>query len=306
MDKLAPSGKSSSRGPFLGTALLPVILVIAGTGIAFASASTEQETPPSDISAPTTTDAETPADPSEAEADTSADSSPDTPDENDPLELKTIPQDPEEQAEREKQKGKKKKDAKKARGAQMSGGRVLARARAALKKDGCKAAAPAYRVAASMGADFEAAQYELGDCLITMSGTTQLETDLFRQEGMFWLNRAAHAGNARAQYRLATLHASPVSGAHDPLTSLKWSLLYNDNPEADLYGQGPLPSTMVPGLMQDLSPEAVAEAEAFVSGFEPITLEKFETKKSDGASDRDDLRREIERRRRQRRRGATR
>ncbi len=160
-----------------------------------------------------------------------------------------------------------------------AGGRVLTEARAKLKKRGCAAAAPAYRVAAAMGEGFEAAQHELGDCLMEMQGATETETALFRQEGLFWLTRAAHAGNARAQRRLAILHASPVAGAHDPAAALKWSLAYGKNPEADLFGRGPLPSTMVEGLIRDLPEDVVADARAFAAEFAPTPLDGYEPPK---------------------------
>ncbi|MBI1391268.1 MAG: hypothetical protein GC152_00875 [Alphaproteobacteria bacterium] len=182
-----------------------------------------------------------------------------------------------------------------------AGGRVLGEARAALRTKGCEAAAPAYRVAAGMGEGFEAAQHELGDCLLTITGRNETETALFRQEGMFWLNRAAFAGNARAQRRLAILHASPIGGAHDQELALSWSLVYGKNPEADLYGQGPLPSTMVEGLMNDLPDAAVVNAKEFAASFEPLVLQSYEPSERSG-KDRgsfEDRREEFERRRRQ-------
>ena len=162
----------------------------------------------------------------------------------------------------------------------QAGGRVLAQARETLKRKGCEAAAPAYRVVAGMGEGFEAAQHELGDCLLTIDGKSEADTQLLRQEGMLWLNRAAHAGNARAQRRLAILHASPIAGAHNPASALKWSLVYKNNPKAELYGAGPVPQTMVDGLMADLSDADVAAAQAFAAGFTAISLPKYKPPKA--------------------------
>lgn len=183
-----------------------------------------------------------------------------------------------------------------------AGGRILGEARAKLRAEGCAAAAPAYRVAAGMGKDFEVAQYELGDCLLTMQGKNAADTAMFRQEGMLWLNRAAYAGNARAQYRLAILHASPVGGQHDPALALQWALAYRKNSQADLYGQGPLPSTMVDGLRRDLPPEAVADAETFAANFTALPLDGYEPALKDGKRDTSfgERQKEFERKRRER------
>ncbi|MEO0398312.1 MAG: hypothetical protein AAF224_02690 [Pseudomonadota bacterium] len=158
----------------------------------------------------------------------------------------------------------------------QAGGRVLAQARATLKKKGCAAAAPAYRVVAGMGEGFEAAQHELGDCLLSIETEDPVEKALFQEEGVFWLKRAAHAGNARAQRKLAILFASPAAGHHAPADALAWALSYESNPEADLYGFGPLPRTMVAGLKGDLDPADVVAAEAFAEGFEELTLAPYE------------------------------
>jgi len=157
------------------------------------------------------------------------------------------------------------------------GGRILADARERLKKNGCAAAAPAYRVAAALGKGMETAQHELGDCLLDMakaSDAADVDRELLREEGLLWLARAAHAGNARAQRSLVMLFASPVAGAHDPAAALRWALTYEKNPEADLYG-GPLPSTLVDGLRSDIPLEDVAAAEAFAAAFQPRHLPAY-------------------------------
>ena len=155
-------------------------------------------------------------------------------------------------------------------------------ARELREKKGCAAAAPAFRVIAGMGEGQEAAQHELAECLLTLQGANDVETALFRQEGEFWLTRAAYAGNARAQRKLAMAMASPANPLHNPKGSLMWSLIYSKNPTADLYGYGPLPGTLVPGLKSSLNETDIAEAERFAAEFVPIMLAKFEGPKRDG------------------------
>jgi TPR repeat protein len=159
---------------------------------------------------------------------------------------------------------------------QDDAGRLVAFARRIRAEKGCLAAAPAFRVAAAMGDGNEAAQHELGECLLDTPGASAVETALFRQEGVFWLTRAAYAGNARAQRRLVLDMAAPANALHDPKAALQWALVYEKNPTADLYGFKELPKTLVPGLRASLSPEAVNEAEAFASGFTTLPLAKFE------------------------------
>lgn len=155
-------------------------------------------------------------------------------------------------------------------------GRLVMHARTLLEEKGCAAAAPAFRVIASMGEGQEAAQHELGECLLTLKGASDMETALFRQEGEFWLSRAAFAGNARAQRKLVMEMASPASPLHDPKGALQWALVYAKNPTAQLYGFGPLPPTLVPGLKASLGEDEIAAAESFAAKFAPVTLAKFE------------------------------
>lgn len=169
-------------------------------------------------------------------------------------------------------------------------GRLIKFARETREKDGCAAAAPAFRVIAGMGEGQESAQHELAECLLTMTGANDAETALFRQEGEFWLTRAAYAGNARAQRKLAMEMASPASALHNAEGSLKWALVYGKNPTADLYGYGPLPPTMVPGLKSALNETDIASAEQFAREFAPVPLAKFEGPKRNGKGGRDSRR----------------
>ncbi len=159
---------------------------------------------------------------------------------------------------------------------QDGAGRLTAFARKLRADKGCTEAAPAFRVVAAMGEGNEAAQHELAECLLEMQGATPTEAALFREEARFWLTRAAYAGNARAQRRLVTDMAAPANALHDPKGALQWALVYEKNPTADLYGFKELPKTLIPGLKASLSPEAVAEAEAFAANFTPLALAKFE------------------------------
>lgn len=160
-------------------------------------------------------------------------------------------------------------------------GRLVSYARKLRETKGCASALAAYRVIAGMGEGNEAAQHELGECLLTIDGASPAETALFRQEGQFWLTRAAYAGNARAQRRLVLDMSAPANALHDTKTALQWALVYDANPTADLYGYKELPTTLVPGLKASLSPEAIAEAEAFAASFTPLYLQKFEAPKRD-------------------------
>lgn len=155
-------------------------------------------------------------------------------------------------------------------------GRLIMFARKLREEKGCADAAPAFRVIAGMGEGQEAAQHELAECLLTMKGANDAETALFRQEGEFWLTRAAFAGNARAQRKLAMEMASPASPIHNAEGSLKWALVYGKNPTADLYGYGPLPPTMIPGLKSSLSEADIVTAEKFAREFTPVLLAKYE------------------------------
>lgn len=164
---------------------------------------------------------------------------------------------------------------------------LLKAARETRDKEGCVAAAPSLRVAAAMGEGKEAAQHELGECLIAMTGASETETRLLHEEGRFWLTRAAYAGNARAQRFLAVEAGGHGTSDSERADALKWALVYGRNAEADLYGYKALPATFVPGLRGALSADAVAEAEAFAKSFTPIPLAAFVPPKISGGADRD-------------------
>lgn len=154
-------------------------------------------------------------------------------------------------------------------------GVLLSHARETRDTRGCAAAAPGLRVVAAMGEGQEPAQHELGDCLLSMTGANATETALFREEGLFWLTRAAYAGNARAQRALAVQYGAATASDSERAMALKWALVYGRNAEADLYGFKALPATFVPGLKQGLPADKVAEAEAFAASFTRLPLAPY-------------------------------
>lgn len=174
-------------------------------------------------------------------------------------------------------------------GSGANGEAILAEARKTRTGEGCAAAAPAYRVAAGMGAGFEAAQHELGECLIAMTGASPAETALFHDEGLFWLRRAAFAGNARAERALALFYGAANNSLGSPAEALKWALVYQKNGDAELFGYQGLPPTFTPGLARAVSPEDLAAAESFAASFSPIALAPYQAahvKSKQGAKDR--------------------
>lgn len=154
-------------------------------------------------------------------------------------------------------------------------GIIVAHARKLREEKGCAAAAPALRVAAAMGEGQESAQHELGECLMALEGASAAETALFREEGLFWLTRAAYAGNARAQRFLAAHYGAGSNSEDERAEALKWALVYAKNPDSNVYGYKALPETFTPGLRKNLPEEKVAEAEAFAAAFAEIHLAAY-------------------------------
>lgn len=158
--------------------------------------------------------------------------------------------------------------------------RLLAHARDLQAKEGCGAAAPSYRVIAAFGEGYEIAQYELGDCLLKVTGATDAEAALYREEALFWLRRAAYAGNARAQHRLATaLSGAELGGAPEvtpaPEEALGWALIYTDNSDRDLYGLAPIYPEILDHLAASLTEEQRERAEKFAADFDEIKMPLF-------------------------------
>lgn len=154
--------------------------------------------------------------------------------------------------------------------------RILAFARDIRETKGCAQATPAFRVIAAMGEGFEAGQHELAECLLTLNGANETETQLFRDEAFFWMKRAAYAGNARAQRSLSYLYGSGDSARPSTEEALRWALVYQANGESDVYGFKELPATYIPGLKNTLSADDIVEAEAFAASFAAIRLTPYE------------------------------
>ncbi len=165
---------------------------------------------------------------------------------------------------------------------------LLSHARDLQARQGCARAAPAYRIVSSFGDGYEIAQYELGACLLEMVGDSDEETALFRNESLFWLNRAAWAGNPRAQLKLAEI----LSGApgqkisfidSDPVRAEAWSIIYDKNGARETYGLRPLGSLVSAHLQSALAPEMTEAARMQAAQFHKISMTEFAPMASDEA-----------------------
>ncbi len=158
--------------------------------------------------------------------------------------------------------------------------RLLKYARNVQAEKGCKTAVPAYRVIAGFGEGYEVAQYELGACLLETASPSE-QAALLTQEGLFWLRRAAWAGNARAQWRLAMVLSGAPSSPHTvnvgaaPTEAMGWALVYKDNATRDLYGLAPVYPKVIDHLNASLSQGAKAEAETFADDFTEVKMAIF-------------------------------
>ncbi|MEM9014962.1 MAG: hypothetical protein AAGB02_07625 [Pseudomonadota bacterium] len=156
--------------------------------------------------------------------------------------------------------------------------RLLGLARKQQAEKGCAAATPTYRVIASFGDGYEVAQYELGACLFEMESEHTMETRLFKKEAAFWLERAAYAGNARAQGMLAELLSGvePAPGfPTDPVAAMGWTLIYESNAEHTLYGLKDTAPAVRAHLETSLTEDEKRQAQAFAAGFDEFTMESF-------------------------------
>lgn len=90
------------------------------------------------------------------------------------------------------------------------------------------------------GHGYEGAQTALGECLIRKKQTPQ---------GIVWLKRAANAGWADAQKRLAELYANGESVPQDNPEAAAWSYLYLRNPS--LLSLGVRPDPALANKLQD-------------------------------------------------------
>jgi TPR repeat protein len=157
---------------------------------------------------------------------------------------------------------------------------LLAQARDLQAKQGCAKAAPVYRVVSSHGDGHDTAQYELGACLLEIEGESDAETALFRQEALFWLNRAAWAGNARAQGKLAEVLSGapayqPTLLPADPVASKAWAIVYDANGTRETFGLRPLSGQVTDHLRGALTLADEEAARARAATFTKISMESF-------------------------------
>ncbi len=161
--------------------------------------------------------------------------------------------------------------------------RILADARKKKSDKDCAAAIPSYRVVASLGKGHDTAQFELGACLLEASADTAdtiVATALFRDEGLFWLRRAAYAGNARAQLALAgALSGADGHAAAGPQSDIVegygWSLIYADNAAHKLYGLPDLHPIAADHFRAQMSDAMISEANAFAAAYQKIEMAVF-------------------------------
>lgn len=157
--------------------------------------------------------------------------------------------------------------------------RILADARKKKAEQGCAAAIPSYRVVASFGLDHETAQYELGACLLEAASGDGAEPALLQEEGLFWLRRAAYAGEPRAQVALADAlsGASPASAGIMPnlVEAYGWALLYEDNAAHNLYGLPELQPAVADHFRTQMNADEISDAQAFAAAYREIKMEVF-------------------------------
>ncbi len=179
--------------------------------------------------------------------------------------------------------------------------RLLAHARNVQAEKGCDKAIPTYRVIAGFGEGYEVAQYELGACLLETAPTTK-QAALLTQEGLFWLRRAAWAGNARAQWRLAmVLSGAPSPYAENvgavPAEAMGWALVYKENSSRELYGLAPVYPKVLNHLNVTLPQSAKAEATTFAADFAEVKMAIFTPPAQDPSVKKADKLRDQEHRR---------
>ena len=156
---------------------------------------------------------------------------------------------------------------------------LLSHARTLLRDEGCAAAAPAYRVIAAFGDGYEAAQYELGDCLLEMA-LQDPALSLDRDEGLLWLRRAAWSGEPRAQHALATGLSNAKSfglteTSLSPEEAYGWALVYAVHPNKSLYSLPDVPEPVISHLESAMSSEDIRSAENFAKNFEVVKMAAF-------------------------------
>lgn len=159
---------------------------------------------------------------------------------------------------------------------------ILAAARTVQAEKGCPRAVPLYRAAAGYGRGYEVAQFELATCLFRLAGRNAADTRLLRDEGFFWLKRASWAGNARAQRELVRLFAPgdrprehDAGIPADPYRALVWALIYNRNPQRDLYALPAIGQSVMDAVNSPLSGKQKEDALEFADAFRVLELPSY-------------------------------
>jgi hypothetical protein len=124
------------------------------------------------------------------------------------------------------------------------------------------------------GHGYEGAQTALGQCLIR-SGKTA--------DGVTWLKRAANAGGADAQKRLAQLYASGKGVAQNNVEAATWSKLYMRNPSLISLGVQP-DASVGADLQASLTTQESAAAEQRASAWTPTYWQPTEALNAETAA----------------------
>jgi len=127
----------------------------------------------------------------------------------------------------------------------------------ALKSKGdCAGAVRKLRQVAAIGPGYENAQTGLGECLLGTNKGSELSADYL--EGLTWLRRAADAGWAEAQGRLAYAHALGPVAIRNAEEAAYWLALYRTNSGRSRVGFVPLPDDQLAAV--DAAIPAAAKA----------------------------------------------
>lgn len=128
----------------------------------------------------------------------------------------------------------------------------------ARKRGDCAAAIERLTPVANLGPGYEGAQFALGDCLVR-SAPTSAATGF--ADGMTWLIRAADAGWAEAQGRLAQIYVLGPADMRKPDEAAYWFALYRANAQRARIGFEPLSADTEAGILAALTPALIAAGE---------------------------------------------
>ncbi|MDX2224235.1 MAG: hypothetical protein SFV21_15910 [Rhodospirillaceae bacterium] len=129
----------------------------------------------------------------------------------------------------------------------------------ARKRGDCAAAIERLTPVANLGPGYEGAQSALGDCLVRTAPTA---TATVFADGLTWLIRAADAGWAEAQGRLAELYALGPADMRKPAEAAYWLALYRFNAQKARIGFEPVAAETEAKIAAALTPQIIASGEA--------------------------------------------